>query len=198
MQNMPALPPKPAGLIALESRRAVIRGQRQEVEAELERLQAEAWPESESDVDPLDPLDAVAERLAAGELESASRDALPEEIEVLRSRFDLLQRAEQKVVQRIAEQRERHNRNIASALRPQHRKAVRRIRAALLELEAANAEEVAVRARVPGVPLQAMTFPNLGSSGAAGGPLRYWLEFAKRLGFLAEDEPEATWPSAAY
>ena len=111
------LPERPPELIELEGRRAVIRGQRQEVETELARINDEAWEKTQIDVD---PLDAVAEKLASGEIETASRDALPEEIEVLRSRLDLLQRAEQKVAQRVAEQRERHNRNIAGAYRPEH------------------------------------------------------------------------------
>ncbi len=197
MEKTLSLPPKPPELTELETRRAFIRGQRQEVEAELERLQAEAWNESESGVDPLDPLDAVAERLAAGEIESASRDALPEEIEVLRSRLDLLQRAEQKVAQRIAEQRERHNRNVAGAYRPEHKKAAQRIAAALRELVSANAAEELLRDRAPGGQLPPMSFPNVGQLGAAGGPAKFWMEHAARHGYLA-DAPEADWPAAAF
>jgi hypothetical protein len=91
---------------------------------------------------------------------------------------------------------ERHNRSIAKAFRPLHRRAVQRIHAVLLELEQANSEEVAVRAAVPGVPMQACDFPNIGSRGPGGGPIQYWIDFARRLGFL--DEDEADWPVAAY
>ena len=130
-----------------------------------------------------------------GEMEATSRNVAPEQIVELRGRLEILIRADRKATERVAKARERYNRQIAATFRPAHRRAVQRVHRALLELEAANSEEQAVRAVVPGASLQAMTFPNLGSSGAAGGPLRYWLEFARRLGFLEEDA--ADWPAAA-
>ena len=195
MEKIPALPSKPAELIELEARRAVIRGQRQEVETELARLTDEAWEKTQLDVD---PLDLAAEKIASGEIETASRDALPEEVEILRSRLDLLQRAETKLANRAAEQRERHNRAAAGAYRPDHKKAAQRIACALRKLVSANAEERLLRARAPGGQLPPMDFPGIGLLGAAGGPAKYWFEHAARHGYTIDDEDgEAGLPTAA-
>lgn len=194
MEKKPALPLKPAELIALESRRAVIRGQRQEVEAELERLQAEAWNKSESDAD---PLDLAAEKLVSGEIEIASRDALPEEVEILRPRRDLLQLAEAKLANRVAAGRAAHNRSVAGAYRPAHRKAAQRIARALRELVDANRAEEALRDRAPGGTLPPMDFPGVGQLNAIGGPAKFWMEHAARHGYLDEGDPEARFPAAA-
>ncbi len=194
MEKTLSLPPKPPELIELEVRRAAIRTERQEVQGDLARLQDEAWSESQRDVD---PLDLAAEKLASGETEIASREAVPEEIEILRSRLDLIQRAEFKVKQRVAEQCEHHNRNIAAVYRPEHRKAAQRIARALRELVDANREEERLRDRAPGGTLPAMNFPGIGQLGAAGGPAKFWFEHAKRHGYLGEDEPEVRFPAAA-
>ncbi len=193
--ELPPLPERPLELAVLAARRGELRQQRQTVQDELARLQDAAWSESQRSND---SVDAAAEKIARGEIESVSRDVVPDEIGVLLSRIDLLQRAEQKVATRVAEARAAHNRQIVQALRPLHRRAVTRIYAALLELEAANAEEVAVRSAVPGAPMQACDFPNIGRRGPGGGPIQFWLEFARRQGLLDEGEPEATWPTAAY
>ncbi len=187
------LPARPPELIAIEDRRAALRAERQEVEAELARLTDEAWNASQPNVD---PLDAAAERLAAGEIETASRDALPEEVEILRSRLDLLQRAETKLANRVAEQRERHNRAVAGIHRPEHKKAAHRIARALRELVSANAEEELLRDRAPGGQLPAMNFPGIGSLGAAGGAAKFWFDHARRHGYL--DEDESILPAAAF
>ncbi len=194
MEKMPALPPKPPELILIEARRAKIRGQRQEVQDDLARLQDEAWNASQPNVD---PLDAAAELLATGEIETASREAVPEEVEILRSRLDLLQRAETKLANRVADARASHNRSVAGAYRPEHRKAAQRIACALRELVSANAEEELLRDRAPGGQLPPMNFPNVGALGAAGGPAKYWMEHARRHGYLV-DEDEANWPAAAF
>ncbi len=59
----------------------------------------------------------------------------------------------------------------------------------------ATASPSAVRAAVPGAPMQACDFPNVGRRGPGGGPIQYWIDFARRLGFLDEDEVD--WPAAA-
>ncbi len=187
------LPAKAAELIELEDRRAVIRGQRQEVETELRRINDEAWEKTQLDVD---PLDLAAEKIASGEIETASRDALPEEVEILRSRLDLLQRAETKLANRVANGRAAHNREVAAAHRPGHRKAAQRIAAALRELVDANKAEQELRDRAPGGQLVAMDFPGIGQLGAAGGPAKFWMEHAQRHGYL--DDDEASLPAAAF
>ncbi len=144
----------------------------------------------------LDPLDVAAERLASGDLETASRDALPEEIEILRSRLDLLQRAETKLANRVANGRAAHNRSVAGAYRPEHKKAAQRIACALRELVDANRAEQELRDKAPGGQFPPMDFPGIGQLGAAGGPAKYWFEHAARHSYLA-DEDEADWPSAA-
>ena len=193
MEKIPALPSKPAELIELEARRAVIRGQRQEVETELARLTDEAWEKTQLDVD---PLDLAAEKLASGEIAVATREAVPEEVEILRSRLDLLQRAETKLANRVAEQRERHNRAAAGAHRPDHKKAAQRIARALCELVDANREEERLRDRAPGGQFPPMNFPGIGQLGAAGGPAKYWFAHARRHGYL--DEDESILPAAAF
>ncbi len=185
------LPARPPELIAIEDRRAAIRAERQEVETELARLVAEAWNESE-----VDPIDAAAERLAGGEAEATSRTVAPEQVEVMRSRLDLLRRAETKVASRVAEGRARHNRAVSGAYRPGHQEAVQRIAHALRELVDANKDEQEFRDRAPGGQLVAMDFPGIGQLGAAGGPAKFWFDHARRHGYL--DEDESILPAAAF
>ena len=183
------LPARPPELIEIEDRRAAIRAERQAVETELARLVAEAWNETE-----VDPIDAAAERLAGGEADS--RTVAPEQVEVMRSRLDLLRRAETKVASRVAEGRARHNRAVSGAYRPGHQEAVQRIAHALRELVDANKDEQEFRDRAPGGQLVAMDFPGIGQLGAAGGAAKFWMEHAQRHGYL--DEDESTLPAAAY
>ncbi len=193
MEKMPALPPKPDELIALETRRAKLRAERQQVETELRQIQDDAWVKTQLEVD---PIDQAAELLATGAIETASREAVPEEVGILQSRRDLLQRAEAKVATRIAEHSDRHNRNIAGAYRPGHQKAAQRIARALRELVDANRVEQEIRDRAPNATLAPMDYPGIGVLGAAGGAAKYWFEHAKRHGYL--EEAEAGWPAAAF
>ena len=186
------LPARPPELIAIEDRRAAIRAERQEVETELARLVAETWNETE-----VDPIDAAAERLAGGEAEATSRTVAPEQVEVMRSRRDLLRRAEAKVANRVANGRAAHNRNIAGAYRPEHRKAAQRIARALRDLADANRAEHELRDRAPGGTLPPMDFPGIGQLGPVGGPAKFWMEHAARHGYLNEED-EANWPAAAF
>ncbi len=195
MNQLPALPTKPSGLIELEARRAQLRQDREAVEAELSRLEDKHWRETNLDDD---ARDAVAEQLAAGEIEATGQGVVPEQLDILRSRFDLIQRAEAKVAVRAAEQRERHNRATAAAWRPQHKEAARRIARALRELIDANRAEHEIQNRAPSGQLTAMDFPGIGQLGAAGGPAKFWFEHASRHGYLEEDEPESQFPAAAY
>ena len=184
--EIPPLPERPAELIELAARRTQLGHDRKAIAAELAQIEEKQRQEANLDDD---ARDAVAERLAAGEIEATGQGVVPEQIEILRSRLDLVRRAEAKVVNRVAEGNARHNRALAGALRPQHRKAVQRVYLALLELEAANAEEAAVRNAIPGAPLQFCGFPQIGRRGPNGsGPLKYWIEFARRHGMLDEAE----------
>lgn len=195
MTFTPALPSRPAELVETESRRAAIRREREEVEAELRRIQDEAWQGSQENID---PIDVAAARLANGEAEATSRTVMPEHMDFLRSRLEILRRAEVKVSQRLAKLQERHNRNIAAAYRPMHKKAAQRIARALVELVAANVEEERVRGLAPGATLPAMNFPNAGKFGPVGGPAQYWREHAKRYGYWPDEgEAEARFPAAA-
>ncbi len=193
--KMPPLPTPPAELGGLVARRAVLRKERDDITKNLRELETAFHDETESGED---ALDQAAERLAAGEAKATSQSVLPEQISTMQSRLDLIQRAERKVVRKIASLNESHNRAIASALRPQHRRAVQRVHAALLELESANAEEAAVRGAIPGAPIQPCGFPGIGSRGPDGGMLRQWIAYVRRLGFLDEGDPEARFPTAAF
>ena len=97
---------------------------------------------------------------------------------------------------RVAEQRERHNRNVAGVYRPEHRKATQRIARALRELVDANRAEQELRDKAPGGQFPPMDFPGIGQLGAAGGPAKFWMEHARRHGYLLDDH-EANLPSAA-
>lgn len=188
--EMPPLPEHPVELIELSERRAQLGRDRKAIETELRQIEEKQWNEANADDD---AREAVAERLAAGEIEATAQGVVPEHLEILRSRLDLVRRAENKLANRLVEGSARHNRAIAKALRPQHRVAVQRIHAALLELEAANAEEVAVRCAVPGAPLESFTFPGIGIRGpGCRGQLSYWIGYARRLGMLAEDDAQVT------
>ena len=194
----PQLPKRPPELIELETRRAAIRAEWQGIEAEFKHAQDRAWittQGAENAAPETVAMDAAIDRLVTGAAEPAAVNVVPEQPEAKRSRSDFLQRADRKLTEQIHKLNERHNRQIAQAFRPLHRRAVRRIHLALLELEQANAEEVAVRSVVPGVPIQACNFPNIGSSGPAGGAIKYWIEFATRHGLIDEDASD--WPAAA-
>ncbi len=193
--NAPELPARPAELAEIESRHRAIRTERLEVEAEIRGIQDATWlRQNRAGAD----VDAAVERLVAGESDPVPGLFVPERLPALQSRLGLLRAADSKLAGRVAEQRERHSRQIAKTLRPLHRRAVQRVHRALLELEAANSQEQAVRARIPGVPMTACDFPNVGRRGPGGGALDFWVKFARRQGFLEEDEPEADLPAAAY
>lgn len=188
------IPARPAELIEIEGRRAAIRREAQAVKTELQRLQDKQWNSTHGD----ENLDRAAEAMAAGETDATSRDMTPERIEELRSRLNIIERANEKLTLRVAREREKYHRSIASVLRPEHKKVTQRIARALAELVNANAEEEMLRAKAPGNHLPPMNFPNTGKFGPGGGPAAYWRAYAKRLGYLLdEDEPEATWPAAA-
>ncbi len=194
MNSLPALPSKPADLIEVEARCRSIRAERQAVETELQRIQDERWRAAQGD----ENLDLAAEAMAAGETDAMSRNMTPERISELRSRLEILIRADSKVSRRAAELRDRHTRNIAAAWRPMHKKAAHRIARALVELAAANAEEERVRARAPGATLPPMSFPNIGRFGAAGGAAQYWKEHAKRYNYWPDEDEDQALPAAAY
>ena len=198
--EIPALPERPSELAELITRRAAIREEWQGIEAEQRRAQDRAWlatQGSETASPERVAMDAAIDRLVTGAAEPAAPDVVPEQPEAKRSRSDFLQRADRKLSEKIHKLNERHNRSVARALRPLHRRAVQRIHAALLELEQANSEEQAVRGAIPGATIQACDFPNVGTRGPGGGPIQYWVDFARRLGLLDEGEPEAGWPTAA-
>ncbi len=188
LMQIPKLPE--AELPALVARRAELRGERQKIEDELARIQTDAWNERQTNDD---PLDAAAERLASGEIESASRGALPEHADVLRSRLDLVTRAEFKVREKITELRDTHNSRVARAFRSAHRQAAERIHKALIELVAANEAEELLRSKVPGGKLSPAFFPNVGKFGPHGGSAEYWRAWARRQGLIdgSDDFPMA-------
>jgi hypothetical protein len=191
--NIPTLPPKPTELTEIEARCRAIRGERQAVEAELQRIQVESWRAAQGN----ENLERAASAMASGETDATSRDMTPERIEELSSRLEILTLADRKASGRAAEWRERHARNIAKAFRPAHRAAVRRIAVALTELVAANTAEEELRARVPGGKIRPANFPNCGRFGPHGDPCQLWKNYVKREGLLDQDEPETTWPVAA-
>ncbi len=126
-----------------------------------------------------------------------SQSVVPQQLEILRSRHDLLRRAESKLTQRIAGLRESHNNQIARALRPVHRALTRKIHEALVALVDANIADEELRASVPGIQLRLATFPNVGRFGPRGDPCQVWKNYAIREGLIDENEPESTWPAAA-
>ncbi len=194
MEKTPALPPTPPELADLESRHTKIRGERVEVEAALRQFQDDAWRKSRADID---VLDLAASRLADGLTDAAGRAVLPEQAEVMRSRLDLLQRAEFKMRAKLHELRDLHHTRVARAYRPAHRAAVAGIHKALVALVAANIAEEELRARVPGGKLRPANFPNCGRFGTNGGPAEFWRAWARREGLIDKDDDQVDWPAAA-
>ena len=90
-----------------------------------------------------------------------------------------------------------HNRATAAAWRPQYKEAARRIARALRELVDANRAEHEIQNRAPNGTLISMDFPNVGQLGAVGGPAKFWMEHARRHGYLEEDDGAAQFPAAA-
>ncbi len=199
--KLPKLPERPPELAELIPRRAAIRAEWQGIEVELKRARDAAWRASQGGKDPTPETvatDAAIDRLVTGEAEPAALSVVPEQSEAKQSRMDFLKRADRKISDKIHEINQRHNRSVARALRPLHRHAVRRVHAALLELEQANSEEQAARGAVPGAPMQVCDFPNIGTRApGVNSPINQWISYARRLGFLDEGEPEAGWPTAA-
>lgn len=196
--EIPKLPERPPELAELIPRRAAIRAEWQGIAAELKRARDAAWRASQGTKDAAPEtvaIDEAIDRLITGEAEPAEPHIVPEQSEAKRSRMDFLQRADRKLSEKIHEINERHNRSVARALRPLHRRAVRRVHAALLELEQANSEEQAARGAVPGAPMQVCDFPNIGTRApGVNSPINQWISYARRLGFLDERDP---WPVAA-
>lgn len=190
----PALPPKPVELIEIEARCRAIRAERQAVETELRRLQHEHWLAAQDDGN----LGRAVEAIVSGETDATSRNMTPERNEELRARLEILTLADGKASLRAAELCERHNRNIAAVWRPMHKKVACRIARALRDLANANRTEHELRDKAPGGTLPPMDYPGIGSLGAVGGPAKYWMEHARRHGYLLDEgEPEADWPAAA-
>ncbi len=188
--NIPQLPERPSELGELESRRKMIRQERQEVENELQSAEEDLRRKSHRNGE---DLEAAAERLAAGV--AASRDDLPEQAEIARGRLAVLRRAEQKLAGQIAEGRGRHSRQVAAVLRPAHMEVTQQIAKALIALVTANEVEEQLRAAHPGIPLEPMSFPNTGKLGPGGGSAQIWLDYVRNRGYLGDDnEPE--WPAA--
>lgn len=182
MGDLVSLPPRPADLVALESRRREIRDKGNRIRAEIAEIQDRLWRGSQGDSD----LDVAAAALIAGEEETL--EGGPGRIRSLQNRLSVIDRADSLLSSRMADQRERYMREKAAALRPSHRQAVAKIRRALLALAAANLEEQAIRDQAPGAPLPVLSFPNVGTRGAAGGHMKHWLQHVARLGYSIDDE----------
>ena len=164
MEKIPELPERPPELAVLETRRASIRAEWQGIEAEQRHAQDRAWlatQGAENAAPETVAMDAAIDRLVTGAAEPAALNVVPEQPAAKRSRSDFLRRADRKLTEQINEINARHNRSIAKALRPAHRQAVQRIHLALLELEQANAEEVATK----NGPLKPSGSPLVSSSG---------------------------------
>ena len=106
----------------------------------------------------------------------------------MRSRLELLTRAEFKVREKITELRDTYNSRVARAFRPAHRQAAQRIHQALIELVAANESEERLRSKVPGGKLSPASFPNIGGFGPHGGAAEYWRAWARRQGLIYEGD----------
>jgi septal ring factor EnvC (AmiA/AmiB activator) len=185
--DMPKIPEKRAELVELEERHGTIRVQRREIEAELRKVETEL---SRLAAREDSALDEIAEQLASGKIKRISTSNLPDRRDDLRAQLEIVVRSDQKVTQRLARERERHNNRIVAAFRPAHQASVRRIAGALAELVAANAAEHEVRKAAP-VQLVAMSFPNVGGFDANNaGPAGHWRQYAERLGYFEDDERE--------
>lgn len=186
------LPQKPNELAELEARRAKITAQRRMAENELAaaedaRRRAALGDDGE--------ITKLANELASGERVSIGRVALPEELNQLRSRLAAFKRAENELVQQVANGRQRHHRQIAKTLQPLHRAAVTRVRQCLLALESANAEERKIRDIAPGYMVQACDFLNVGARSASDSPIRRWLAYVDRVYPDLDDEDEPKPPA---
>lgn len=184
--QIPELPAPPAEIAALAQRHREIRADRHQLEPTLRSIETTLARRAIGEDHTSDELvDALVEG------KTLDRARLPADAAELRGRLNIVIRADQKLAIQLADARDKHNRQIAKALKPAHRRAIRRIWAALQELEEANAEEQAVRAVVPGVPLQACDFPNIGVLRSIDAPIRRWQRFAQNLypGFADEDDP---------
>lgn len=176
-------------------RRKALRGQREQVQSRVNRL--EVLVEA-SDAASLDKqrLAVAAEALFAGEAAPAFEDprqalaAGREEIEVIRQ-------AERLAIAKVSSLIEFRSKQICRAFAPSHRKAVRRIARALIELIAAGDEERTIRtevarrgARVIEAELPEMSFPYAvhGSAQNGGSAAGVWLNTALALGFVADGE----------
>ncbi len=190
--KLPPLPKRPLALAEMEARLAAIRTERHEVDAEIREIVDAHWRrQNHEDGD----LDEAAEKIASGEPETAPRRIVPERLATLRSRLELLHAADRKVSGRIAEQRERHNNQIARALRPAHRACAARIYKALTELVRANEAEEELRGAVPGIPMRPASFPSVGHFGPRSEPAQVWKDYAIREGLIDVDGDQADWPA---
>lgn len=192
--EIPALPGMPAAVTALEQRFREIRADRLRLENELKSLETNLARIAIGSDDA-----ALIDAIVAGK--PIDRANLPADAAELRARLALVIKADQKLAGQLAEARAKHRRDLARALKPMHRRAIRRIWIALQELERANAEEQAVREIVPGlyVELRPADFPNVGTLRSTDAPIRRWQRFIENMypGFADDDEPEPTPPPKA-
>jgi hypothetical protein len=184
IMDLPTLPPKHPELVELEQRHRAIRAQQTEIENQLKKVRT-AWARASVG----DSLDDVAELIADGKLTEVGASNLPARQADLENQLDALNRGGQKLWERLARERTRHENQIIRAFRPAHMAAVQQIAQAVEALIAANKAEEAVRAACP-VQLVSLTFPNIGTMSVnRPGSARYWRQYAERLGFFDDDEP---------
>jgi hypothetical protein len=165
------------------------------LEVQAEELQDQLYRAGEASGD--NPLDAEAAKLLNGAgtapLDSSAADLLTQ-LNQVRRKQAVLQRARQLFEPKFEEIRGERAAELARRMVPRHRSAVERIAAALRELEAANRAEEAVRFELQQAGISnemlvpAASFPNIGRSVHPNAPIARWRAWAAGRGFNVDAE----------
>jgi hypothetical protein len=176
------LPEKSDELVELESRFSRIRQQSQETARKLQAVETTIARRNMSEGD---DLNEIAAKLASGEVDDFKHDDLPLQRHDLQQRLEAFRRTEGLLAPEVQRLRQRHANQIAAAIRPKQREAVRAIDAALTALLEANTLERAFHAIVSGAPLVGCSFPGITTE-----RIRFWRDHCVRNGMLPD--PKAT------
>lgn len=160
-----------------------VRIRRDALNAERVRLEQRRWA---VDLSERDELDDAARAVLEDPDSVIETDDLDRRIKKLAAELIVVDRALGIAREQRGEAAKKYANAVAAQLRPQHRKAVQRIAAALRELDAANREEAEIRSQVPGggsgLPMAGYLIG--GSLQHEMAPITGWFRYARSAGLL--------------
>lgn len=176
------LPERSSELSDLEARYSRLRRLSRETQTKLQAVETVI---SRSLMTESGDLDEIAGKLATGEISDFKQGDLPLQRHDLMQRLEAFRKSEALLFPDLQRLRQKHANQIAAAIRPRQREAVKAIDEALAALLAAIDAERAAHLVVPGAPLVACSFPGINEE-----RVKAWRGYAIRNGLLPDPKAE--------